>query len=367
MRFARFAIPLQCCVFFFSNVLIQEQWRDHVRNVWLRKVDRENHRLVEVRRQKALLKAKAKAKFNQVNRPVTEVSRSQKAFRELDVYKTPLLPTRVRNGVSEMPFTNVPDLFRPRKLVLMEDEDQVSGRKSGGKKSRSQGKHRMKPYPGADGMKKVLAQRKLELEKAQDYEGGETSERKDGNEDSTVGAVEVQPSPPVPKDMIVEAEKVQSPPPMPKDVIAEAETVRPPSPMPGDVVMEVAQAQPSPPKDVIMGAVEDQLSPPILKVVPPLIQNDWYSGTSGSSSSSGASSLRVGRTKSSRNHISRPTAPSRVKSIAGFEDGDDLMLDQDQEREMLEEAAKKVPVFNIPANFSFAKDVGRFPKSNFFV
>jgi len=42
------------------------------------------------------------------------------------------------------------------------------------------------------------------------------------------------------------------------------------------------------------------------------------------------------------------------------------MPDQDKEIAMLEEAAKNVPVFNLPANFSFTKNVGHSLTSNFF-
>jgi nucleoporin NUP1 len=103
-------------------------------------------------------------------------------------------------------------------------------------------------------------------------------------------------------------------------------------------------------------SIEDELwtSAPVRKAPQPL-KDDWYSLASGPSGSNEISSLRVGRAK--RNHIARPTARSRTKFSAAFEDdGDDVMADQ--EKEMLEEAARKAPVFNIPAGFNFPKDVG---------
>jgi nucleoporin NUP1 len=98
------------------------------------------------------------------------------------------------------------------------------------------------------------------------------------------------------------------------------------------------------------------------KEVPTPSKDDWYSLASGPSASTGGSSLRVGRAKSSRNHIVRPTARSRAKFSAAFEEeGDEAMLDEEKEREKeeLEAAAKKAPEFKIPEGFSFAKDVCR--------
>ncbi|KXN90465.1 hypothetical protein AN958_04137 [Leucoagaricus sp. SymC.cos] len=158
--------------------------------------------------------------------PKPELSRSQKALHELEIYKTPLLPTRLRNGPGQSSITGVPDLFRPRrKLLLMKDEGRTSDRKLGRKETVSPDKNGTKPYAGE-------------------------------------------------------------------------------------------------------------------------------------ASDSGGSSLRVGRAKSSRNHISRPAARSRAKFSAAFdEEPDDAMVDEDKERQMLEEAAKKAPVFNIPTDFSFAENV----------
>jgi len=45
--------------------------------------------------------------------------------------------------------------------------------------------------------------------------------------------------------------------------------------------------------------------------------------------------------------------------------GDGFMPDRDKEMAMLEEAAKNVPDFNLPANFSFTKNVGYSSTSNF--
>ena len=91
---------------------------------------------------------------------------------------------------------------------------------------------------------------------------------------------------------------------------------------------------------------------------PPLVTSDWFnSAVSGTSASSSGSSLRVGRQKTSRHHFQRP---SKFRFSAVYEDeGDDAMEDDERakERRMLEEAATKVPVFNVPSGFTFAKDV----------
>lgn len=224
------------------------------------------------------------------------MSRGQKALHELEIYKTPLLPTRLRNGTGQS-ITGVPDLFRPRrKLVLMKDEGGTD-RKLGRKETVSPDKNGTKPYAGEGDMKRMLAKRKLELEE-KDGEREEVPRKAEKTEGKK-------------KNAGTEAEKVEPPPALPKEL--------------------------PPPKD------------------------DWYSLASGTSSGTGGSSLRVGRAKSSRNHISRPIARTKAKFSAVFEEeGDEAMLDEDREREMIEEAASKAPAFNIPAGFSFAKDVSYF-------
>ena len=86
--------------------------------------------------------------------------------------------------------------------------------------------------------------------------------------------------------------------------------------------------------------------------------SDWFATASGSSASTSGSSLRVGRVKTSRNHIQRP---SRASFSAVYEDDVDDSMEDDgnsqTEREELEEAARKAPLFNnIPHGFSFASD-----------
>jgi nucleoporin NUP1 len=101
-------------------------------------------------------------------------------------------------------------------------------------------------------------------------------------------------------------------------------------------------------------------------------RKDWYTTASSSFTPTSVSSLRVGRTKT-RAHIARPVArPMKTKFSAAYEDDDsmdDVEISQGEseqmEREMLDEAAKRAPIFKIPEGFSFAKEVCY--QSTFFV
>jgi len=112
-----------------------------------------------------------------------------------------------------------------------------------------------------------------------------------------------------------------------------------------------------------------QTVPESSKSIPPPPPSDWFSVASDHTSlpSGSGSSLRVGRAKSSRSHIQRP---AKTRFSAVYEEEPEDNKDEDdsrsEERRILEEAAKKVPVFNIPAGFSFAKDVRYFSPPLFF-
>lgn len=72
------------------------------------------------------------------------------------------------------------------------------------------------------------------------------------------------------------------------------------------------------------------------------------------------SSLRVGRTRTSRNHISRPTTKSKNRFSAAYEDDDeDDQMPEEKSADVvaLEELARKLPAFRVPEGFSFAKEV----------
>ncbi|KAJ7197252.1 hypothetical protein GGX14DRAFT_668810 [Mycena pura] len=227
---------------------------------------------------------------------------AERALHELDIYKTPLLPTRsrLRGGPSSpsdpsFPFNtykaNDPtDLFRPRRssqLLLMRDDRRVS-RLEKEEKTKKAKVNDTKPYAGEGGMKKLLARRMKEVE--------------EDDVDSLAP----------PHDAAVE-HPVES------------------------------KQQPTQP-------------PPL-----PSVPSDWQT----SQPASFGSSLRVGRVKTSRNHIARPGRPSKRFSAAFEEDNDDAMDDRDsegqKERQELEEAAKKLPTFEVPAGFTFAKESNAKP------
>ncbi|KAF4615306.1 hypothetical protein D9613_002849 [Agrocybe pediades] len=213
---------------------------------------------------------------------------AERALHQLDIFKTPLLPTRLRT--SNMPASIVasttPDMFKSRRsahLVLMQDEKERPGRRVAGS-SKTPVVNDTKPYAGEGGMKKLLARRRQEEE-----EEGDKDEQ--GKEKAQTTETKEQ----------VEAESAQNLPP-------------PPS-------------------------------------------TDWFAVASSDFLPSGSgSSLRVGRAKTSRNHIQRP--PKNRFSAVYEDDPEDKDEDsaQSEEKKILEEAAKKVPVFNIPEGFTFAKD-----------
>ncbi|KAG9226029.1 hypothetical protein CCMSSC00406_0008691 [Pleurotus cornucopiae] len=255
---------------------------------------------------------------------------AQKALHALDVYKTPLIPTRLRAGTPTQGLFDVnglisgstsgltgPDLFRRRNpLILMNDRERGGRRKGDRESSKRDKKHKKtrevnetKPYAGAGGMKKLLA--RARAEDADELRSASNEIPKGESRMSTDKA----------KQKVEVDEEVQT---------------------------------------------DDNN-------VPPLPSSDWYSIASQPTQAgpSLGSSLRVGRSKISRNHIARPAAPIGKrpnKFSAVYEDevmdGDDDAKDaaafesddRRKERIELEEAAKRVPVFNPPPSFSFAKE-----------
>ncbi|KAG6379232.1 hypothetical protein JVT61DRAFT_11680 [Boletus reticuloceps] len=142
------------------------------------------------------------------------VNRAEVALHELEVYKTPLLPTRFKGA------TAVPDMFLHREkkaITLMTDDRPVKprlGTKSKGKrKERERERERgtingTKPYAGEGGMKKWLARRKKEEEEETERERAEAMEDERGEEKKRKEAEAEQ--------MKREEElKVPSPPPVP--------------------------------------------------------------------------------------------------------------------------------------------------------
>ncbi|KAJ2937060.1 hypothetical protein H1R20_g46, partial [Candolleomyces eurysporus] len=84
----------------------------------------------------------------------------ERALQELDIYKTPLVPTRMRSANPSSSAAAIPDMFKSRRtsrLVLMNDD-----RKTSSASHQSPKANEGKPYAGEGGMKKLLARRKQE-------------------------------------------------------------------------------------------------------------------------------------------------------------------------------------------------------------
>ncbi len=224
------------------------------------------------------------------------INAAEKALRELEVYKTPLLPTRLQGS------STIPDMFKPKKAratVLMHDRERkprLGMADKGDAKDKTEDLKSVKPYAGRGGMKKLLAKRRLE----------EQEEQKEAR---------------LMRLSVIEEDEEET------ELQKKAEDLN--DKFMKEFEQPVGQPEPEPPRPTIGGREQ--------------------------------SSLRVGRTRTSRNHIARPQArPRGGRFSAVMEDEDDAMDDdgtREAERKMLEEAAKKAPTFNVPAGFSFAKDV----------
>ncbi|KAG2115211.1 uncharacterized protein F5147DRAFT_751561 [Suillus discolor] len=223
------------------------------------------------------------------------INPAEKALHELEVYKTPLLPSRLKGAP-------IPDTFiskKSRPITLMHDRDRERKKGKGKNKMKDRdGVNGTKPYAGEGGMKKWLARRKREEEAVRAYEEADREKEKERTME---------------EDESAEAEAERLNEQQKKAQEEEAQLKK---------QMEVAVVPKAPAFEPKLNATREM------------------------------SSLRVGRSRM-RNHIERPTTKRTNKFSAAFEDDDDVM---DDERAALEEAAKKVPVFEIPAGFTFAKE-----------
>ncbi|KZP23714.1 hypothetical protein FIBSPDRAFT_951928, partial [Athelia psychrophila] len=110
-----------------------------------------------------------------------EINAAEKALHELDIYKTPLLPTRLRGS------STIPDMFKPKPKrsntpILMQDHDDKP------RLGRAKGKDAVngtKPYAGEGGMKKMLARRRMEAAEEKRQERADAMEDDLSNEDTT--------------------------------------------------------------------------------------------------------------------------------------------------------------------------------------
>ena len=216
------------------------------------------------------------------------INAAEKALIDLDVYKTPLLPSRLHGAGA------LPDMFKPKKshapVLMHSDSDRAHKPRLGtaekkGKKEKVE-EIAPKPYAGRGGMKKMLARRKRE-ERAELEKERENAIEED--QDEVAQLVTEKGTFEAPK----ETHKLQSPPPAP-----------------------VASPRP-------VGGREQ-------------------------------SSLRVGRTRTSRNHIARPVSKAKNRFSAAFDEDEG----EEANEESREEEPKKLPtLFESPKGFTFAQDV----------
>ncbi|GJE86801.1 hypothetical protein PsYK624_028840 [Phanerochaete sordida] len=219
--------------------------------------------------------------------PVRPINTTEKMLRELEVYKTPLLPTRLR-GTSA-----IPDMFKAKKghgLVLMHDRDSKARLGSSDKPEDDEDAHSSKPYAGRGGMKKLLARRRQEEEEEKEKE--------------RAAAIETDE-----EEALRTSQKAKE---LDEKLVKGLNEPLEPEP------------EREPPKFAVGGRPQ--------------------------------SSLRVGRTKSSRNHIDRPKAKGkgggRFSALYEYEEEDEDAMDDGSKQE----SPKKLPAWAPPPGFSFAKD-----------
>lgn len=214
------------------------------------------------------------------------INAAEKALIDLDVYKTPLLPSRLHGSES------LPDMFKPKKahapVLMHSDRDRAHKPRLGTAEKKGKKKEKVeevapKPYAGRGGMKKMLARRKRE-EQAELEKERENAIEEDQDE-VAIG-----------ENAAFEAPK---------------ETSRLPSPP----VVTAPSSRP-------VGGREQ-------------------------------SSLRVGRTRTSRNHIARPVSKAKNRFSAAFDEDEG----EEANEESREEEPKKLPtLFESPKGFTFAQD-----------
>lgn len=88
------------------------------------------------------------------------LSAAEKALQELEMYKTPLLPSRLRGAPS------IPDMFKQKPVhslaVMHDDRDDMPRLGTSDKQSAKRRSAKGKPYSGSGGVKKLLERRKRE-------------------------------------------------------------------------------------------------------------------------------------------------------------------------------------------------------------
>ncbi|KAI5835619.1 hypothetical protein K523DRAFT_335664 [Schizophyllum commune Tattone D] len=240
---------------------------------------------------------------------------AQKALLELDAYKTPIIPSRRRKDTSDASAlastsrpTTGPDLFKKkRKFVPMNEEEQLALSLSGQGKKKKKSKDKEARANDTKPYSKPDGLKKLMTR----HKAGEDPDASFESE----GANELTRS---------------------------------------DSQM-----------DTSTGTTEKE-NKTNEQTVPDLPPQDNFAPRSADVPAQG-SSLRIGRTKTSRQHLARPTIqrPLKKKFSAAFEDddADDDMEERNQEIEKLNEIQAKAPPFKIDSNF-FAKPPQAAPTSS---
>ncbi|KAH8102920.1 hypothetical protein BXZ70DRAFT_1006103 [Cristinia sonorae] len=258
----------------------------------------ETHKAQPLSRQRSNLTTVASASTNSV-RPINA---AELALHELEVYKTPLLPSRLRGSSA------LPDMFKPRKgaqrvgpsLLIDGDRDErprlgrsdlESAKKEDGKGKKAKG---AKPYEGQGGMKKLLARRRLE--EAEELEKEKEAAMTDNEEIAATEQSEVA------KKLTKELELPVAPEPL----------------------------------TVVGGRPQ--------------------------------SSLRVGRTRTARNHAPamRPKSKNKFSAVYEDEEGEDAAMFMGTEEvgsdappaSTSHEPEVPLPKYEAPKGFSFAKETG---------
>lgn len=205
---------------------------------------------------------------------------AERALHELELYRTPLLPTRLKGS------TSIPEMFKTKEVrrPVISKRDEQSSKSRLGMQSKPKGKKKdagsstgnTKPYAGESSLKRLLARRRIEEDEAMETVGGRRSDKREIGVMANIND-EVESS------SSITAEQTPQ---------ATAETTSAPS-----------------------------------KV----------------------STLRVGRFKTERSHVTT-ARPYRISAVPPPEE-------TEEERECalaeLQAAAEKAPVFKMPASFSF--------------
>ncbi|KAF9070385.1 hypothetical protein BDP27DRAFT_1420076 [Rhodocollybia butyracea] len=132
---------------------------------------------------------------------------AERTLHELDFYKTPLVPTRIRSKMSSKfgaSSSTITDMFsRRNSLILMGDHDRPGKGSKRNNKSKGKGKeaNETKPYAGTTGIKKRLAKVKVvtQQEETTDHTPHERVDKAIDASSSTVAA-EIPLPPPKEKD-----------------------------------------------------------------------------------------------------------------------------------------------------------------------